>query len=78
MTSADQKVLKEFITETLRTLAAHKAALERLAENDRIAHENVRQLTEQVNHHREIFSALDSEMKQRLGFTTDPAPGGVN
>ena len=78
MTSAEQKALKEFITETLRTLAAHKVAIERLAENDKIAFENVRQLTEQVNHHREILSALDSEVKRRLGFTTDPAPGGVN
>ena len=72
------KVLQNFLESVTAVLRRHAAALERLTENSKIEHENIRQVTEQVNMHYGILTALDAEVKRRLNFSTEEPSRPVN
>jgi hypothetical protein len=73
-----KKLMGEFVGAVNGLLKRHEEAISRLAENLKLEHVNVKEVAEQVNHHTAILSALDAEVKKRLGYSTDEPPQAVN
>jgi hypothetical protein len=66
-TAKMDETLQKFLECVTRVLEQHKLALERLAENQKIDHANIAQLTEQTNLHTGILQSLDAEVRRRMG-----------
>ena len=66
-TAKIDETLRKFLECVTKVLEGHRLALERLAENSKIDHANIAQLTEQVNLHTGILQSLDAEVRRRMG-----------
>jgi hypothetical protein len=66
-TKVMDETLRSFLESVTQVLKQHAAALGRLAENAKIDHANIAQLTQQVNLHTGIMQALDNEVRRRMG-----------
>jgi hypothetical protein len=62
-----KKLIIDLSAAVSKTTASHKAALERLAQNQQIDHLNLTEIAAEVNKQRQIFIELDAEVRRRTG-----------
>lgn len=74
MTEAE-KLMAKFVETAVSDLASHKAALDRLAENQQAQHAKLQELAEMVNRHTEILESLRLAVEAKMRV---PAPDSIN
>jgi len=83
-TAKIDKILREFLETTTALMRQHTERLEQLTaraskmeQNQAIEHLNVKEIGEMVNNHTAILTALDNEVRRRMGeppIETPPEP----
>jgi hypothetical protein len=83
-TAVMDATLKQFLESVTGVLRQHAqalqqlmAALARVEENQKLEHQNVKEIGAMVNEHTHIFQRLDAALKERMGIS-EPPPETVN
>jgi hypothetical protein len=76
--SEAEKLIAGFVEAATKDLASHKAALDRLAENQEAQHAKLKEFADELNAHSAILEALRTAVEAKLGKPLVESPGSVH